>query len=89
MKKLFLKTLLNPATLLNKRLWHRCFPVDFAKSLRTPFLQPLPPLPPSATVSDYGHVIENDLLVQQKKYLKMAEKLNIICYIFKMHFDAK
>ena len=27
------------ATLLKKRLWHRCFPVNFAKFLRTPFLQ--------------------------------------------------
>ena len=25
--------------LLKKRLWHRCFPVNFAKFLRTPFLQ--------------------------------------------------
>ena len=24
---------------LKKRLWHRCFPVKFAKILRTPFLQ--------------------------------------------------
>ena len=30
---------LRPATLLKKRLWYRCFPVDFAKFLRTPFLQ--------------------------------------------------
>ena len=30
---------LRPATLLKKRLWHRCFPVNFAKILRTPFLQ--------------------------------------------------
>ena len=29
---------LRPATLLKKRLWHRCFPVNFAKYLRTPFL---------------------------------------------------
>ena len=28
-----------PATLLKKRLWHRCFPVNFAKFLRTPFLR--------------------------------------------------
>ena len=28
-----------PATLLNRRLWHRCFLVNFAKFLRTPFLQ--------------------------------------------------
>ena len=26
-----------PATLLKKRLWHRCFPVNFAKFLRTAF----------------------------------------------------
>ena len=30
---------LRPATLLKKKFWHRCFPVNFAKSLRTPFLQ--------------------------------------------------
>ena len=30
---------LRPATLFKKRLWHRCFPVNFVKSLRTPFLQ--------------------------------------------------
>ena len=26
-------------SLLKKKLWHRCFPVSFAKFLRTPFLQ--------------------------------------------------
>ena len=30
---------LRPATLLQKRLWHRCFPVNFEKFLRIPFLQ--------------------------------------------------
>ena len=30
---------LGPATLLKKRLWHKCLPVDFAKFLRTPLLQ--------------------------------------------------
>ena len=29
---------LRPATLLKKRLWHRCFSVDFVKFLKTPFL---------------------------------------------------
>ena len=33
---------LRPATLLKKRLWHRCFPVSFGKFLRTPFLQNTP-----------------------------------------------
>ena len=28
---------LRPVTLLKNRLWHRCFPVSFAKFLRTPF----------------------------------------------------
>ena len=28
---------LKPATLLKKRLWHRCFPVNSVKFLRTPF----------------------------------------------------
>ena len=30
---------LRHATLLKMRLWHRCFPVNFAKFLRTHFLQ--------------------------------------------------
>ena len=30
---------LTPATLLKKRLWHRCFPVTFMKFLRTSFRQ--------------------------------------------------
>ena len=28
-----------PATLLKKTLWHRCFPMDFAKFLGTSFLK--------------------------------------------------
>ena len=30
---------LGPATLLKKRLWHRSFPANSVKFLRTPFLQ--------------------------------------------------
>ena len=29
--------LIRPTTLLKWRLWHRCFPVNFAKFVRTPF----------------------------------------------------
>ena len=29
---------LRPVALLKKRLWHRCFPVNFVKFLRTPFI---------------------------------------------------
>ena len=46
LKKVFFKilqysqenTCASAATLLKKRLWHKCFPVNFAKFLRTPFL---------------------------------------------------
>ena len=37
-KKVFLKIELRPTTLLRKRLWHRCFLMNFAKFLRTPLL---------------------------------------------------
>ena len=33
----FAKPRTRPATLLKKRLWHWCFPVDFAKFLGTPY----------------------------------------------------
>ena len=38
-QKLFVNKIagLRPATLLKKRLWHRCFPVNFVKFLRRPF----------------------------------------------------
>ena len=32
------ETGLRPASLLKKRLWHRCFSVNFGKFLKTPFL---------------------------------------------------
>ena len=30
---------LRPATLFKKKIWHRCFPVNFVKFLRTPILK--------------------------------------------------
>ena len=40
-QSLFFKKIagLRPAILFKKRLWHRCFPVNFAKFLRTPLLR--------------------------------------------------
>ena len=53
-KKIFLNISQNsqentaPATLLQNRLWHRCFPVNLAKFLRTPFvIEHLRCLPPN------------------------------------------
>ena len=47
LKKMFLKisqnskenTCASVSFLIKKGLWHRCFPVNFAKYLRTPFLK--------------------------------------------------
>ena len=38
-----LKSLLKPATLLEKRLQHRCFPVNITKFLRSPFFYRVSP----------------------------------------------
>ena len=34
---------------IKKSLWHRCFPVNFVKSLRTPFFHKTPLVAPSET----------------------------------------
>ena len=39
---------LRPATLLKKILWHRCFPVNFAKFLRALFFYRTPPVAASS-----------------------------------------
>ena len=39
LRKCVLRNSLRPATLLKKRHWYWYFPVNFAKFLRTPFLQ--------------------------------------------------
>ena len=39
LQSLFLNGVLGHATLLKKRLWHRCLPVNFAKTLKTPVLK--------------------------------------------------
>ena len=36
-KHLHWKLFLNKVAILKKRLWHKCFPVDFAQILRTPY----------------------------------------------------
>ena len=61
--------------LLKKRLWHRCFPVNFAKILRTPFFK-TPQMAASGIFSDlYGNFSE---------YLKMI--IFYICWYFQYPF---
>ena len=78
-KKVFLKTSQNsqenacarkrprPPTLLKKRPWHRCFPVNFVKFLRTPFYRT-----PLVAVSAFFQQISVNLV----KVLDQGHKLN-------------
>ena len=62
----FLIKLQGPATLLKRRLWRRCFSVNFAKFLRTPFLQ-----------NTSGRLLL--ISVFPEKYLN---RLVLVCFIF-------
>ena len=48
------------STLLKKRLWHRCFPVNAGKFLRTAFIARTPPV--AATV-----IYDNTALTRHKE----------------------
>ena len=52
-----------PAALLKRRLWYRCFPMNFAKFVRTPFSQNTsgPLLLSVASQSQKNSVLETDL----------------------------
>ena len=65
---------LRPATLLKKSLWHRCFPVNFVKFLRTPFFYRTPPVAASGCSMMYIM----DLLMSAIKVLVKIET-NFFC----------
>ena len=53
---------LRPTTLLKKRLWHKCFLVNFVKFLTKPFFYRIPLVAASVTFSCYiqiGHIVKN------------------------------
>ena len=54
---------LRAETLLKKRLWHRCFPVNFAKFLRIPFLK-----------NTSGRLLLNTLFASDYRWLKFPRK---------------
>ena len=68
---------LSPATLLKNRLWHRCFPVIFAKFLRTSFYRT-----PLMTASDLMifcriRIVSSKLAVKHHKSM-----LNVISHYY-------
>ena len=66
------------ATLLKKRIWYRCFPVNFAKFLRTPFLQNI-----------FGRLLLKDKLASKtvKYYAQQLEVLLCIHEYPGLKFD--
>ena len=55
-----------PGTLLKNKLWHRCFPVNFAKFLRAPVLQ-----------NTYGRLLLNNLVSVEKVTVALGIKNTI------------
>ena len=58
-----------PAILLKKRLWHRCFPMNFANFLRIPFLQNTS----ERLLQNIYNVIKHVLLLLLPSYSKTAQ----------------
>ena len=65
---------LRPATLLKKRLWHRCFPVNFVKFLKTLFVT--------------EHVWANASILHEGRRLKQIE-ISIISKLHKENNNNK
>ena len=59
---------LRPATLFKKRLWHRCFHVNFAKFLRTPFLT--------------EHFWWLLLYLRRRNFCKYVKIFSLVCSVF-------
>ena len=66
---------LRSAILLKKKLWHKCFPVKFAKFLRTPFLQN-----PSASDWSYGFI--GNVRLSLWSLLKIFQKILFFVVVF-------
>ena len=77
-----------PATLLKKSLWHRCFPVNFAKFLRTPFLQNTSVrLLLKFNENNFNQDINNQLFSEQAKEYASFEKLFLSLLEEHTYFD--
>ena len=73
-----------PATLLKKRLWHRCFPLNFAKFLRTSLFYRTPPIAAS---------VISCLPISRSYFTTLMlmihlVTLNITVQIFSLKYDA-
>ena len=86
-----------PATLLKKRLWHRCFPVNLAKFPRTRFFTEhlwwllLTERLPANHVNQKGHKKGKDegLSGNQSLFINQSLRLNSVCYFRNEQFLHK
>ena len=74
-----IKLQLRPATLLKKRLWYTCFPMNFAKFLRTPFFYRTS-LVAASTEPDLGHICQHST----KPKLRFCAGLNLVCSVLEI-----
>ena len=73
------KHLLAPATFKKKRLWHRCFPVNFTKFLRKPFL----------TVNTSGQLLLcKQIFAMESKITARDFYLALLLIVYYMIYDA-
>ena len=70
---------LRPATLFKKRLRHRCFPVNFAKFLRTSFLQNTPASEHLPKISIYS--VDKSNISQRLKNTYNQDRVKVLCYL--------
>ena len=61
-----------------KRLWHRCFPVNFGKSLRTPFLRNIS----GWLLLMIGHYWQQSLKVTQSLKISICGSRSFLLHIF-------
>ena len=83
---------LRPATLLKKRLWHRCFPVNFAKFRRTPIFTEqlrwlLLLLSYSNLLEETSIIIKNVYFIQLYRYFNFAGSFNLSLKLHDHLFD--
>ena len=80
-ESLFNKVAGQPPTILKKRLWHRCFPVNFVKFLWTPFLK-------NSNNSNRATTSAHDT-VNYKQYTKLVDSPKVLSGLPRFHLSIR
>ena len=76
-----------PATLLKKRLWHKCFPVNFAKFLRTTFFYRRPLVATSGCSVNLDFSSKQNVTVKEIMSNFLSKKHYQQCFFFEKYLD--